>query len=75
MFRWAWEIKFFYLFIFLFVLGFWLQCVFLDYKLIDKIKVYGLVMQLMGAMTIIYSLYQKHILFSTKGNVFRGQCF
>ncbi len=62
MFRWFWEIKLLYLFILLFLLGFFLELVFVDYKLINKIKVYGLGMQLMGALTIIYSLYQKHIL-------------
>jgi hypothetical protein len=66
---WLFEPKLLYFFLFLTLLGLKPSLIPLNLQLIEKIKIYGLIMQIIGAVIIIYSLYQRHILFNNRGNI------
>ena len=60
---WLLEGKFLYPFIILIILLFQLDRLDIGLKLVDKIRVYGLLLQIGGTLTIVYSLKEKLILF------------
>lgn len=66
---WLWikEGKFLFIFIFLIVLIFFLRKLGLSFKLEHIIRVYGLILQLIGTFTLIVSLTGKMILFKEYG--------
>ena len=64
---WLLEGKFLYLFIILIILLFQLDRLDIGLKLVDKIRVYGLLLQIGGTLTIVYSLKEKLILFKGHG--------
>ncbi|NLP59409.1 hypothetical protein [Lutibacter sp. B1] len=66
-FLWFYEGKFLYLSLIIFIIGINLDKVPNDFLLIDRIKIYGLILQLIGASTIIISLKNKLIFFKDSG--------
>ncbi|MEK6783774.1 MAG: hypothetical protein AABY93_18890 [Bacteroidota bacterium] len=66
---WLWEGKSLYLFIIFIILLFQLDKIDIGLRQVDNIRVYGLLLQLGGTLTIVYSLKEKLILF--KGHGFR----
>ncbi|MFZ2283552.1 MAG: hypothetical protein WAV86_06725 [Lutibacter sp.] len=68
-FLWFYEGKLFYISLIIFIIGLNLEKISIDFSLIDKIKIYGLILQLIGASTIIISLKNKLILFKDSGIV------
>ena len=63
---WIYEGKFFFIFIILILFFFYLDDIFIDYKTVDKIRFYGLVLQLIGTLTLVYSLKDKLFTFNNQ---------
>ena len=65
--NWIWEGK--YLFLFLIIIGlvFQLNKVNIGFKPVDNVRFFGLLLQLVGTVTIIYSLKDKLFLFKGHG--------
>ena len=60
---WVWEGKYLFLFLILIIIAFRLDRINIGLKTVDNIRIYGLLLQLMGAISIIYSLKEKLLLF------------
>lgn len=63
---WFYEGKFLFIFIILILFFFYLDDIFIDYKTVDKIRFYGLVFQLIGTLTLVYSLKDKLFTFNNQ---------
>jgi len=60
------KVKFLFIFIILVVIFFQLDNIFIDFKTVDKIRFYGLVFQLIGTLTLVYSLKDKLFTFNNQ---------
>ncbi len=65
--KWFRDGIFLYIFIFILILTFQLDKISLGYQTVDNIRFYGLLLQLIGTTTIIYSLKDKLELFKGHG--------
>ncbi len=63
-----WKQKIIIVFGVLLYIGITLNVHFIKSELIDKIKLFGAGLQVLGAMTIVLSLHSKHLLFSSREN-------
>lgn len=64
---WVWEGKFLYLFIILVTSIFQLDNINIGFKPVDNVRFWGLILQLIGTLTIVYSLKDRLILFKGQG--------
>ncbi len=64
---WFWEGKYFYLFLIIIAFTFLLNKIDINLLLSEKIKIYGLVLQITGALTLVYTLKERLILFKGHG--------
>lgn len=64
---WIWEGKYLFIFIFIIGLTFQLDRINVGYKTVDNIRFFGLGLELLGTLTIVYSLKDRLFLFKGHG--------